>query len=98
MIHIRGANQTFRIFQFRIESCVTSSSDKAQKYEKKRIAMNHLAFFEPREGATDNGKPKVTASNAAREKFRTDVMETSVDARHRLRDLITMDVGATKSP
>jgi len=48
-----------------------------------------------REGAESvSGRPIETASVAAREKFRTDVTEMTVEARHRLKDLSTMYFGA----
>jgi len=41
-----------------------------------------------------SGTPSVIASIAAREKFRRDVIDITVDARHRLKDCKSIENGA----
>lgn len=43
----------------------------------------------------DKGMPSSTAREAAKEKFKTVVIEMTVDAKQRFRDFSTADIGAT---
>ena len=53
-------------------------------------------MFDEREAA-DNGIPKATAKQAAREKFRTVIIDTTVELKHKLKAFRTRDRGATLS-
>jgi hypothetical protein len=97
-MHVNGANHTPRISQFQTAFAVSSGAQTIHPnpsaiyamYLMKRVNVPDEDIGEARV----KGRPRSTASVAAREKLRTDVMDITVEARHRFNDFTRMESGA----
>lgn len=96
-IHVNGAIHTPRISQFQIIFAVSSGANRSHPNPMVMYAtylILRVAILEDGE-ANDRGSPRRVAKVAAREKLRTDVMDITVEAKHRLSALINDERGAT---
>lgn len=94
--HIIGANQTPNSSQFQIASRVSSglntnhpaARNMYAEYARRRVPCLH-------DEELMRGTARTTANEAASEKLTTDIIEMTVDARHRFMDFKTIQRGAT---
>jgi hypothetical protein len=99
-MHVNGANHTPRISQFQTAFAVSSGAQTIHPNPSAIYAMYLMKCVNaPDEDMGDGearvrGSPRRTASVAAREKLRTDVMDITVEARHRFNDFTRLESGA----
>lgn len=93
---ISGANQTPSNSQFQIAVRVSSKPNTSQPSARQTYAVNATKrVFGLQALELSKGMARTTASEAASEKLRTEVIEITVDARHRFMDFKTIHRGAT---
>lgn len=95
-MQMNGANKPPKISQSHTAWSITSHSGVNQKTAMRRYASRK--FTEVRVSSVgpenDRGMPRRTARTAAREKLRTDVADMTADAKQRLNDLKSIQMGA----
>ena len=87
-MHMNGANHTPSNSQSHIVCCTTSCPTISQPRPKKiyRKYRMSLPGIEDDGDESESGRPSKTASKAASEKFSTEIIDVTVEAKQRLSD------------